>query len=763
MWYDGAVRLFDEQPQAFFGFAREPVWRKDGCMGKREKREIVSKGPIRVRYFWAGVVLVWALAVLLRIVSAETFGDGTASGENGAQYVIHTHDAGYHGYQAQAFLGQAEPRGVYTLAAVLPAVLTKITPFSLDEILFFLPVFLAPLIVFPLAWLGRRWIADLPALGLACLSSFLAGYYQRTHAGYYDTDILNVFFPLMIVVFFLKLVDDGRVRWLIAAVALALLYDWWYGSARAMLFLLAGGLLLHTVLQGREKPARWQAVLVFGLAVFPLAPWMRIPGLALALLFFFWAIPRLGKHLRIAAWLGRQTTLWLIPVAFAGMVWLAAGGAAHIGSLIDAYLGKTPTIDIAAGKSILHFASASGTIVESTGVSTTLYLKTFAGHVILGWLSLVGLAALIWRVRETVVLLPLVILGVLGFVSGIRFAIYLAPLALFGFVWGAFHLVRRMTAGDQRLAALVLLILLLAPAWFHGNEVVRWNREVTLPVFDAGQVAALTQAAQESGSEARAFAWWDYGWPLWHSGRWQTIVDNGTHGYADSYLVSRALMATNQAELAGLAALATGEKQRQPGEQAIAGLLQRFGNLESIIAQAVALSQTNQAGAVSTTIVLPWQMRYLLYTIDKFSRRDPGTGGMRDEKVVWILGRIIGRDGNRILVGQTLAPRMTGKTPRFLADTESGVVEMHEGKSRLSRWVRVAWQGGRPRVDERTWPGGSGVTLVEDIHGVILMHERLYRSNFVQMALLGRVDETLFRVTHGSPTLLLAKTRQVGR
>ena len=76
---------------------------------------------------------------------------------------------------------------------------------------------------------------------------------------------------------------------------------------------------------------------------------------ALALLFFFWVIPRLEKRLRIAAWLGRQTALWLIPVALAGMVWLAVGGAAQIGSQIDAYLGKTPTIDIAAGKSVLHF------------------------------------------------------------------------------------------------------------------------------------------------------------------------------------------------------------------------------------------------------------------------------------------------------------------------------------------------------------------------------------------------------------------------
>ncbi len=736
-------------------------------MRTRETKAAPRVEPVRVPRFWTAVVLIWLLSVLLRILSLAAFGDGTPAGEQGAQMVIHTHDSGYHGYQAQAFLGQAEPRGPYTLAAVLPAVLSLVTPLSLDVVLFFLPVLLAPLVVFPMAWLGRRWIADLPALGLALVSSFLAGLYQRSHAGYYDTDILNVFFPLMIVVLFVRMAEDVRVRWLVWAVVLALLYDWWYGSARAMLFALAGGLCVHTLLYARTLPSRWQALIVFGLAVVPLPPAVRLPGLLLLMLALHVVLPRLTPGYKPAAWLARQTVLWLAPVALLVFAWLAAGGAAQIQSQVATYLGKTPTIDVQSAKGTLHFAAATGTIVESTGVSASLYAKTFAGQVLLGWISLAGLALLLWRVRDAILLLPLVLMGLIGFSSGIRFAIYLAPVALLGFAWGVYQLVRRLAPRDMNLPGLICLVFLLAPAWFHGGEVLRWNRQVALPVFDAGQVEALRAAAQrDSGASRWAFAWWDYGWPLWHYGQWKTIVDNGTHGDADSYLVSRAISSTNQAELAGLALLTSGEKARQPGQQAISGLLQRYGEIDGIMSAARGLNQTNTHGALvaaSSTIVFPWQMRYLFYTIDKFSRRDLATGRLQDDKAVWMLGRVIERKGERVTVAQTLAPRVTSARPRFVVDETSGLVEMHEGKTRLSRLVRVSWQAGKRIVSERLYPAGDQLTLVEDEHGVILMHERYYHSNYVQMALLGRVDSTLFDVVYQGSTLLLAETRVAGR
>lgn len=740
-----------------------------------DKRQVKGE-PIRVRHFWAMVVLIWVVSVVLHLLAATSFGNGTPSGEQGAEMVLYTNDSGYHGYQAQAFLGLTEPRGPYTLAAILPALCSLVTPFSLDSVLFFLPALLAPLIVFPLAWLGRRWIADLPALGLALISSFLTGYYQRSHAGYYDTDILNIFFPLLIIVMLIKLTDEARLRWLLYAVLLALLYDWWYGSARAMLFGLAGGFFLHTLFVARQTPSRWQALVVFGLAVAPLPLPIRLAGLVVLIFGFYVILPRLASRYIVAAWVARQTVLWLVPLVVLGLVWLALGGAAQLQSQVAVYLVQSPTIDIQAANKTFHFAAATGTIIESSGVPTNLYLKTFAGQPLLGWVSLLGLAVLIWRVREAILFLPFVLLGVIGFFSGIRFSIYLAPVALFGFVWGVYRLAWRFFSHEAKFPGLICLIFLLLPAWFHGTQVLRWNRKVIQPVFDTQQVKALRMAAQgaHGAAEAWAFSWWDYGWPLWQYGHWKAVIDNATQGDADSYLVSRAFGSTNQSELAGLALLMSGEKARQPAEQAIRGLLNRYGEVEALITAAKTVQQTstNEAGRlVPALVVFPWQMRYLLHTIDTFSRRDPATGRPYKENVVWMLGRVVERKGPRLAVAETSSPRSTQARPRFYVSEESGLLEsgtLHEGQVQLARLVRVSWQGEKRVVSEKLYPSGGladdeRLTLVEDEHGVVLMHERYYRSNYVQMSLLGRVDPALFEVVYQDSRLLLARTRLAGQ
>jgi hypothetical protein len=456
--------------------------------------------------------------------------------------------------------------------------------------------------------------------------------------------------------------------------------------------------------------------------------------------------------------LAGQTLLWLVPIMLAPIIVLALGGGVQIQSQITSYLGQASSHDLQSAKGLLHFSTASGTIIESVRPSTTLYLKTFGGQVILGWLSLAALGFLVWRVREAIFLLPMIILGLLGFVSGIRFAIYLAPVALLAFAWLMHRWMQRFFLRDAVLPSMLSLVILLAPAWFHVTEVMRWNTIVAAPVFSTSQMQAVRKAAAEKSSGKWAFAWWDYGWPLWMYGGWQTIVDNGVHGQADSYLVSRAIMSTNQSELAGLARLLVEEKMRKPNEQAVAGLLQRFGDLSGLMEAAQKPSSETIA-----TIVFPWQMRYLLFTIDKFSQRDPETGLVISEKANWILGRVIGRDGTRLIIAQTLAPRMTAKRPRLLVDTETGLVEMHEGKSRLARLVQVSWQDGKRLVSEKEYSAGGGLSLIVDEHGVLFMHERFYRSNFIQMAVLGRVDANLFDLYYQESSLVLAQTKSDGR
>ena len=283
-----------------------------------------------------------------------------------------------------------------------------------------------------MAWLGRRWIADLPALGLALISSFLAGLYQRSHAGYYDTDILNVFFPLMIVVLFVRMAEDVRVRWLVWAVVLALLYDWWYGSARAMLFALAGGLCVHTLLYARTLPSRWQALIVFGLAVVPLPPAVRLPGLLLLMLALHVVLPRLtpGQARSVA---GTADCPLFAPVALLFLPgWLPE--VAQIRARSQPIWERRRPL-MSSPKGTLHFAAATERSSSPPSPPACMQRPLSAGK-LLGWIA--GGPCSFSGGCGCHLLLP-VLAGLIGFLGDP--VCYLSGAGcLLGFAWGVYQL-----------------------------------------------------------------------------------------------------------------------------------------------------------------------------------------------------------------------------------------------------------------------------------------------------------------------------------
>ena len=70
--------------------------------------------------------------------------------------------------------------------------LAKILPVKFESIIFYMSVFLAPLIVAPLILIAREYKILSVGIAAAFVASILPAYYGRTLAGYYDSDMLNV-------------------------------------------------------------------------------------------------------------------------------------------------------------------------------------------------------------------------------------------------------------------------------------------------------------------------------------------------------------------------------------------------------------------------------------------------------------------------------------------------------------------------------------------------------------------------------------------
>ena len=110
-----------------------------------------------------------------------------------------THDSFYFGSIVQkASLGMHQNNslipGVYTngMITALPYWLLKLFPeISIEKLLLWLPVCVAGLVCVPIILIGRLYDSPFWGFFAACLAGVTHSYYNRTLAGYYDTDIFD--------------------------------------------------------------------------------------------------------------------------------------------------------------------------------------------------------------------------------------------------------------------------------------------------------------------------------------------------------------------------------------------------------------------------------------------------------------------------------------------------------------------------------------------------------------------------------------------
>ena len=114
-----------------------------------------------------------------------------------------THDSFYFGSILQkAHLGMHQNNNLVPsvlrngMITVLPYVLLKIFPFlTIESLLLWLPVYVSGLVCIPIVLIGRLYGSSLWGFLSACLAGVTHSYYNRTLAGYYDTDMFSITIP----------------------------------------------------------------------------------------------------------------------------------------------------------------------------------------------------------------------------------------------------------------------------------------------------------------------------------------------------------------------------------------------------------------------------------------------------------------------------------------------------------------------------------------------------------------------------------------
>ena len=514
----------------------------------------------------------------------------------GSEWLLATHDA-YHWVAAAEGFG----RGVgHPMAEMLRLMAQALHTYP-AAVAFWFPAVLASLVaVIVFAWV---WALGSMEAGVAAglITSLAPGFLARTLLGYYDTDLVTLFFPLLMTL--------APACWAMRYMLLPrmILRRLALGSglkAAQRLWGERGADEAH--LERLGNPLRWQWVLLLGASgviswwtqewhsVFPylirynvvllalmalvMAPRGRrgillLGGLAYALptlggpagfgfsLILLLAGSKAGRGLRHLLCRPLVLALFLLGAA----VLLVQGEIlATLINHANAYLKHSGDVRSTGEGMSLVYPSVAQSIIEVQDLSFAALFPYFHPWMEAAIVGLAGFVLVLFRRPGALFLLPLAALGLLSTKLGGRMVMFGAPVVAVGLTLPLYWLLQRLLRADLRGAvagaatSCILLALLVAP---FADMIQAISQG---PIINRRHAEALTRARTMTPEDAKLWLWWDWGYAAHHFARRSTIADGAQHAGPSLYLPA-AVFATDNARFARQLIRYTAKMGNEPG------------------------------------------------------------------------------------------------------------------------------------------------------------------------------------------------------
>ena len=598
---------------------------------------------------------------------------------------------------------------------------------------------LASLFILPLGYYFFRIGVPLSGLLGGLVGTFAGGYYMRSAIGRTDTDMLNLFFPVMAgLLIYLAgrtKTERGVLLYALGAGLSLFLFQWWYGKAG---FTLAYFMVLVFYLFVQR--VRFQTVL-------------------------------LGSLLFV---------LCAQPATF-------MSGTGAIQGFLKGYftIEEAREMLIDNGTTPASFPNTMTTISEVDHVPMSEVLRRVLSNTTLDWLGFLGffgLAVFKWRVLLP--LLPMLALGLLSFQSSNRFIMYLAPFIGIGLGWllnlcidyvfyfsttkgtkrhekkekGAPHLKQpngNILTGEQadvldagQNSKLKTQLPTNSQFIIHNSQFpyLDWVRQIVLyggmgvffwlissqtaisfvpgPSIHPRLYATFLEVKKRVPENSALLTWWDYGYAITDATGLATFHDGGGQQSPKTYFTARGLISDEPDELYDITQYLATEGNR--------GIAENNTSPEALLA------------AVRNPQQKPWDPIYLFFTADM-----TGKYGAISKLGSWD----IVNGGSKPRGYQNLA---CNKITNEEMNCRGAKIDLKAGKinNRVALKRMVFIRDGKV-LREQEFGHGQGYSLQLLVSGqriveVQLIDEVVFRSNYNQMFLLGRYDAELFEETYNA-------------
>ena len=651
--------------------------------------------------------------------------------------------------------------------------IVKFLGVKLETAMIYMSVFFSSLVAVPVILIANEYKAKMAGFIAALLAVIANSYYNRTMAGYYDTDMLIIPLSVFVVWGFVRVLEKKDAKSLIIAPLSVLIYMWWYMSAFSLISILTGLFLLYTLIFDRKNPLFYLEISLLLLAISNLD--LTLKFIAVIVIYALCLLKKEVINLKIA--------LGILAIIF--VVFVIRGGLNPIIFQLKFYVFRdAPEVS---GMSF-HFFNVNQTIQESSVVDFTLFCERISANVITFLISLAGVALFCYKHRSFAVSLGMLALGFLAFKSGLRFTIYAVPIMALGFgylvefvlanlklkglVLGlsftvslgmlalgflafksgprfitdavpiivlGFGLLVEFILSNLKLKGLVLglpraviIALAITPALNHiyGYKVG--------PVFVHKEVEILNKLKSIAGREDYVVAWWDYGYPIRYYSDVKTLIDGGKHLGRENFAVSFAL-GSDEMSSANMARLDVEYTERNFKEHFNGNLAQilkdRNLSVDQFFSEIKEANFSLPAKSREIYYYLPDRMLSIFPTILKFSKIDLKSGkNLNNGLFVITTAMWQNEKGLRLDGGFTLS-----------SDVKNLFYE--KDVLPLRSFIETYYdEAGKLNVKEYKNNESSNISVIymRDYGRFIILDESILNSAYIQLFVLERYDPKVF-------------------
>jgi dolichyl-diphosphooligosaccharide--protein glycosyltransferase/undecaprenyl-diphosphooligosaccharide--protein glycosyltransferase len=714
-----------------------------------------SKTPWKIVFLLIIVSYIFSLAIrMIWVVQVEN--QSTFYWNN--EIMINTND-GYHFAQGAKDILDGKKlfvdSPINSMISKLTAFYADLLPYSFESLILYLPAFLGSLLVIPIILIARSLNIAYVGFSASLIASIAWSYYNRTMVGYYDTDMLNVVLPFMLVSLIILSIHEKKLWFLLFFPILMIFYSSWYNASFIYLPLLISTLFYILVFE-RKKLFNYQMLSIYMISMSTISLGMISVGIVSILVALFYLLENKLDQEKI-----KKIVYGIFTISL--LLALSSGGFTIIYNQLEDYVFRKAIGDDLS----LIFYNVVGTVREAGHIPFEMFANRISGGVSLLYISTIGLILLVIRYPIMLITIPLVGVGFVALSGGLRFTVYTVPLNALGMAFIIFlfatyirkYLLSSININGQKIIYVSIIFILLS---INLNTHIQHVKGYMVPtVFTKKEVGLLDTLSKRVKEKDYIVSWWDYGYPIRYYGQVQTLIDGGKHSGDVNFPVSFAL-SSPQISSANMLRLDV-EIENKRIKRSFAG-----SNIENIMKEYGYKTPQSLLKAIGNKdfkihsktsdayLYLPYKLLGIYPTVSLFSNLDLSTGRVYP-RVLFFNSTVRSKLKDSLVLSQGV--KVFIKNGQF-----DGRVEIGQKVYNARYFIKTAYKRGTRKLEKigKEFDKSSNIYVVymENYGRFLILDSQSFYSTFIQLFVLEDYDKSLYEPVALDPQVKIYKLKK---